>query len=274
MSLINAIHGARGMAVTPHALAAQSALAILREGGNAVEAMISAAATIAVAYPHMNSIGGDGFWLISRPGESPSASRRAARRHKPLRSRPTALVAFNPSRFAARSRRIRSREPCRGWALAHRWSTDTLGGKLPASRLLADAIAYAGRAYSRHAQSIPNAPRASWTELAIRARLCAETFLRADAAARRGRLRVSRSRSLPQRSNVSLMPVSTIFIAATLRAASRAICEPRKSAGASRSGTAQRAASRAASTHAFARHRLQHAAAHARACVAPDSRRA
>jgi gamma-glutamyltranspeptidase/glutathione hydrolase len=31
------------------------------------EAMVAAAATIAVVYPHMNSIGGDGFWLILKP---------------------------------------------------------------------------------------------------------------------------------------------------------------------------------------------------------------
>ena len=61
--MIHSIRGTRGMAVAPHALAAQSGVAILREGGNALEAMIAAAATIAVAYPHMNSIGGDGFWL-------------------------------------------------------------------------------------------------------------------------------------------------------------------------------------------------------------------
>src|SRR5471030_2407835 len=67
----NSIRGSRGMAVAPHALAAQSASAVLREGGNAVEAMVAAAATIAVVYPHMNSIGGDGFWLIARPGEAP-----------------------------------------------------------------------------------------------------------------------------------------------------------------------------------------------------------
>ncbi len=59
------------MAVAPHALASQSALAVLREGGNAVEAMIAAAATIAVVYPHMNSIGGDSFWLVHVPGREP-----------------------------------------------------------------------------------------------------------------------------------------------------------------------------------------------------------
>ena len=69
--MLNSIRGTRGMAATPHALASQSALAVLREGGNAVEAMISAAASIAVVYPHMNSIGGDAFWLIHSPGASP-----------------------------------------------------------------------------------------------------------------------------------------------------------------------------------------------------------
>ncbi len=72
--MINSIRGTRGMAATPHALASESALAILREGGNAVEAMIAAAATIAVVYPHMNSIGGDAF----RHAEPPREARRAS----------------------------------------------------------------------------------------------------------------------------------------------------------------------------------------------------
>ena len=58
----------QGMVVAPHALAAQSGLAVLREGGNALEAMIAAAATVSVVYPHMNGIGGDSFWLIHEPG--------------------------------------------------------------------------------------------------------------------------------------------------------------------------------------------------------------
>ena len=59
----------RGMVTAPHHLASEAGLAVLRDGGNAVEAMVAMAAAIAVVYPHMNSIGGDGFWLISAPGE-------------------------------------------------------------------------------------------------------------------------------------------------------------------------------------------------------------
>ena len=35
--MIHSTRGLRGMAVAPHALASQSALAVLREGGNAIE---------------------------------------------------------------------------------------------------------------------------------------------------------------------------------------------------------------------------------------------
>ena len=60
-----------GMVVAPHHLAAQAGRDVLREGGSAAEATVAAAATIAVVYPHMNSIGGDGFWLLAEPGRAP-----------------------------------------------------------------------------------------------------------------------------------------------------------------------------------------------------------
>src|SRR5712692_3738477 len=61
-------HAPRGMVATPHVLASESGLAALRAGGNALDAAVAAAATIAVVYPHMNGIGGDSFWLIHDGG--------------------------------------------------------------------------------------------------------------------------------------------------------------------------------------------------------------
>ena len=55
----------------PHFAASQVGLNILEKGGTAIEAMVAAAASIAVEYPHMNGLGGDGFWLISEPGKAP-----------------------------------------------------------------------------------------------------------------------------------------------------------------------------------------------------------
>ena len=54
----------RGVVAAPQAAAVEAGRAILAAGGNAIEAMVAMAAVIAVTYPHMNQIGGDGFWLI------------------------------------------------------------------------------------------------------------------------------------------------------------------------------------------------------------------
>ncbi|HSV28436.1 MAG TPA: gamma-glutamyltransferase, partial [Candidatus Omnitrophota bacterium] len=61
----------RGMVSTPHHLASQAGLAVLRDGGNAIEAAIAAAATLGTVLPHLNGLGGDGFWLIAEPGKPP-----------------------------------------------------------------------------------------------------------------------------------------------------------------------------------------------------------
>src|ERR1700746_4038045 len=58
----------RGAVCAPHHLAVEAGRAILAEGGNAIEAMVAMAASIAAVYPHMNHVGGDAFWLIREPG--------------------------------------------------------------------------------------------------------------------------------------------------------------------------------------------------------------
>jgi gamma-glutamyltranspeptidase/glutathione hydrolase len=139
----NPARGRHGMATAPNALAAQSALAVLREGGNAVEAMISAAATIAVVYPHMNSIGGDGFWLIARPGEAPrgiEACGAAAASVSIDACREMGLTSL-PFRGGIAANTVAG--TLSGWDLAQSYSREALGGKLPLSRLLGDAIDYA-----------------------------------------------------------------------------------------------------------------------------------
>lgn len=57
----------------PHHEAAKLGLAVLERGGTASEAMVAAAAMVSVQYPHMNSIGGDSFWLICEKGKAPVA---------------------------------------------------------------------------------------------------------------------------------------------------------------------------------------------------------
>jgi gamma-glutamyltranspeptidase/glutathione hydrolase len=57
----------RGVVAAPHHAAAEAGRLMLADGGNALEAMVAMAATIAAVYPHMNHIGGDGFWLLREP---------------------------------------------------------------------------------------------------------------------------------------------------------------------------------------------------------------
>ncbi|MDY6859253.1 MAG: gamma-glutamyltransferase [Pseudomonadota bacterium] len=69
--MLHSALGFNGAISAPHRAAAFAGRDILEAGGSAIEAMVAAAATIAVTYPHMNGIGGDGFWIIHRPGQAP-----------------------------------------------------------------------------------------------------------------------------------------------------------------------------------------------------------
>jgi len=60
-------HGRSYAVATPHSEATEIALGTFREGGNAIDAAIAAAAALAVAYPHMCSPGGDVIGLLARP---------------------------------------------------------------------------------------------------------------------------------------------------------------------------------------------------------------
>lgn len=143
--MINTSFARRGIAVASHSLAAQSAAAVLREGGDALEAMVSAAATIAVVYPHMNGIGGDAFWLAAAPGEKPfaiDASGPAAAAASIAFYRAQGLQTI-PPRGALAANTVAG--TVGGWECALGISRTRWGGRLPLARLLADSIYYAER---------------------------------------------------------------------------------------------------------------------------------
>jgi gamma-glutamyltranspeptidase/glutathione hydrolase len=58
------VMGREAAVVSDHALASMAGAAVLRRGGNAIDAAITMAAVLAVVRPHMNGVGGDNFLLI------------------------------------------------------------------------------------------------------------------------------------------------------------------------------------------------------------------
>lgn len=131
----------KGMAVTPHHLASESALAVLRRGGNAIEAMVAAAATIAVVYPHMNGLGGDSFWLIVPPEGDPIAIDASG-----------AAGSLASREFYQGKESIPYRGPAAaltvagtvsGWQEALNFSHPRSETQIPVAELLHDAIEYA-----------------------------------------------------------------------------------------------------------------------------------
>ena len=146
MTLHSAGHR-RGVVCAPHAAAVGDGRAVLAEGGNAIEAMLAMAASIAAVYPHMNHIGGDGFWLIREPSgrvralmgagragakATPRFYRDAGHDEIPPRGPLAALTV--PGAVAA-------------WMLAAE-AAKAQGGKLPLDVLLAPAIKHAREGYS------------------------------------------------------------------------------------------------------------------------------
>ena len=132
-----------GMVVAPHHLAAEAGLSVLKEGGNAIEAMIAAASTIAVVYPHMNGLGGDSFWLIGRAGAQPVGIRacgRAAQGVSRQWYKERGLTAI-PGRGPQSA--ITVFGTVDGWHKAFDMSRMQHDGKLPLQRLLEEAKHYA-----------------------------------------------------------------------------------------------------------------------------------
>jgi gamma-glutamyltranspeptidase len=131
----------RGVVCAPHSAAAEAGRAVLAEGGNALEAMVAMAASIAVVYPHMNGIGGDGFWLVREPSGRVRALMAAGRAGE--LARPELYRDYDgiPSRGPLAALTVPG--AIGGWMLALE-AAKALGGALPLPVLLGHAIRQAG----------------------------------------------------------------------------------------------------------------------------------
>ncbi len=163
--MLNTTRATHAIAVAPNHLAAQTALSVMRDGGNAIEAMVAAAASIAVVYPHMNGIGGDSFWLIVPPDGEPIAidacgQAAAAASIEAYQSRGLSAI---PVRGPLAANTVAG--TVGGWNKALEIGAK-MGGKQPLARLLQDAIGYAKDGMPV-TESQQNATRAKHPELAM-----------------------------------------------------------------------------------------------------------
>jgi oxamate amidohydrolase len=135
----------RGVVAAPHHAAAEAGRATLAEGGNAIEAMVAMAATIAAVYPHMNHIGGDAFWLI-REGRG---RMRAIEACGPAGERAQPEVYRGCDTIPARGPLAALTVPgaVGGWALALE-AAHAAGGRMPLEVLLGAAVRYAREGYT------------------------------------------------------------------------------------------------------------------------------
>jgi gamma-glutamyltranspeptidase/glutathione hydrolase len=123
------------MVTSPHHLASQAGLDILCDGGNAFDAGVATAAALAVVYPHMTGIGGDGFWLIAEPDGSTRAIHGCG----------GAAAAADLELYAGMSA-VPTRGPLAANTVAgtiSAWAEALKHGALPLARILRDAIQFA-----------------------------------------------------------------------------------------------------------------------------------
>jgi len=128
------IIGRRGAVAANHPLAAQAGLLALRAGGNAVDAAVATALTLAVVEPMMSGLGGDGFYHVFD-----AATGRA-----------TVFNATGPAPLAASPERYRGGIPRTGpmsvslpGLMAGLGAMHRQSGRLPWFDLFAEAIRYA-----------------------------------------------------------------------------------------------------------------------------------
>jgi gamma-glutamyltranspeptidase / glutathione hydrolase len=125
------IIGRRGAVAANHPQAAQAGLLALRAGGNAVDAAVATAATLAVVEPAMSGLGGDGFYHVFE---------HETGRAVVLNGTGPAPGAATPERYAAGIPRTGPLSVSVPGMVAGLWAMHRRFGRLPWADLFAEAI--------------------------------------------------------------------------------------------------------------------------------------
>ena len=162
---------AGGMVASQERLASEAGAAVLRQGGNAVDAAVATAFALAVTLPQAGNLGGGGFALLWLPGPSPARGRGCLPVQRPGASGPelaigrgvavavnfreTAPLAATPGMFLDAEGQVDRQRATRsllstavpgtpaGLLLAQRCY-----GRLPLARVMAPAIALAEQGFA------------------------------------------------------------------------------------------------------------------------------
>ena len=134
------VYGRGGMVATSQPLAAEAGLAMLRRGGNAVDAAVAAAAALAIVQPSSNGLGSDAFALLWHQGRLHGLNASGPAPHA---ADPAALRAVGATEM-----------PRYGWApvtvpgAPAAWAAlNERFGRLPLAQCLEPAEAYAEEGY-------------------------------------------------------------------------------------------------------------------------------
>lgn len=135
-----------GMAATSHPLGTMTAIQVLREGGNAIDAALAASATLCVVEPVATGIGGDCFAIVAEPDgtlHGLNASGRASMSTDADAVRARGIAAI--PEFDALAVTVPG-------ALAGWEALSTRFGTMGFNRLFADAIRYGEEGFAVHSR--------------------------------------------------------------------------------------------------------------------------
>ena len=130
------------MVTSPHTLATKAGLRVLRDGGNAIEASIAVASSIAVTYPHFAGIGGDSIWIVADADGRKTCFMGIGQAADKLPDFSAAL----PVRGAGSM--LTSAGTVDAWRAAQEFSNDHWEGEHSLASLLGDAIGYAENGFA------------------------------------------------------------------------------------------------------------------------------